>query len=138
MRLFVFLFLVHFCTSEIWNWGRGDSGELADGTTSTQTTPQRLNSFSSLPGNSDFNTKIIKKLSCSNNHCLILTGFVFLFSTKKMIQFCMLLVKTVLEKLELEKEQFIKQFKELTILFIHKLTIQKSLTLQLVMIQVWF
>jgi alpha-tubulin suppressor-like RCC1 family protein len=82
-KLLLFLFLVHFCKTEIWNWGNGFKGQLGDGTQQKVLSPQILKSSSSLLSGSDFNSKIIKKLSCGGSHCLILTGFLnFLTSVR--------------------------------------------------------
>jgi alpha-tubulin suppressor-like RCC1 family protein len=75
--LLILFILFHFSLCDVVSWGQGDNGRLGNGFNTTLYSPLKLNSFNSLAAQ-ELKLKTIKKISCGNAHCLILTGKEFL------------------------------------------------------------
>eukprot|EP01080_Neovahlkampfia_damariscottae_P002563 gene2563-3525_t len=77
----------NFCTSDVITWGYGANGRLGTSNQANQQFPFAINS-SLLSSSKNLRNKIVKKITCGNTHCIILTddGNLFGYGGNNMAQ----------------------------------------------------
>jgi hypothetical protein len=117
--LLIFLVLFHFSLCDVVSWGQGDNGRLGNGLNSILYSPLKLNSTGSL-ASQELKLKTIKKISCGNAHCLVLTGKKISFFKIQRMDFYSLMEVTNFNNLALQMEFLVDiqiKYSKLTTLF---------------------